>query len=401
VRVTDGTESFTAPAEGEILTISSFWLEDRVAKLEQVIDLDRLFPQRRNVRPLQPLAAGQESVGFEGQSPLQPGRRWWQKLLHADVWRKWRVWCIRQGAVYVLALSVQNGDYDHEAETVTGMMLNTLSFSPQPACPPEVFAQRVLELARRNFPQLPCEPAADFQLTFGKSELHLFNFYRSYLNAPDQFEQILLPALTTMVEMQARGQQQLTPDFDEVRERIMPMLYPQDVWNERFPNFIGEPWVGGLVILYVVDEPDAYWYIRQDLMDLWGMSTDMLHDVALQNLDRYFDEQPMEFALAGDLGEGDSGALLLIPTRPDAYNSVRLLSTTFRDQVRETMGPEYVVGAPTRDYFVAVSLDLPDAIEHVRRKVEEDFRQMDYPLTEQLLFVTHDGVTEYSPWEEE
>jgi len=399
VREENGTESFSAPSAAGILTISSFWLEDCESKVGKVIDLDRLFPQRRGVRSLQPADIGQEIVGYEGESPLSPGR-WWQKLLHRSVWRKWRVWCIRHGDVYVLALYLQNGDYDREAETLSSMILGTLAFSPQPVCPPEVFARRVLELARRNFPELPCEPVADFQLMLGKSELNLFNLYRSYLNSPGQFEEILLPALTTMVEMQERGRQQLNPAFDDVRERIMPMLYPQDIWNERFPNFIGEPWVGGLVILYVVDEPEAYWYIRQDLLDHWGLSTDDLHDLALQNLDRYFELQPMEFTLAGNLTEDDTGARLLVPIRPDAYNTVHLLSPDFRNQVRETMGPEYIVGAPTRDFFVAVSLELPDAVEHVRRKVEEDFRQMDYPLTEQLLFVTHDGVTEYAPWDE-
>ena len=55
--------------------------------------------------------------------------------------------------------------------------------------------------------------------------------------------------------------------LDAVRSRIMPMLYPHDVWQQRFPNFVGMPWVGGLVVLYVIDESHAYWYVRDDLID--------------------------------------------------------------------------------------------------------------------------------------
>src|SRR5207237_7729949 len=110
---------------------------------------------------------------------------------------------------------------------------------------------------------------------------------------------------------------------------------------------------GGLVVLYVVDESQAYWYIRQDLIESWKLTADELHAVALENLDRYFEEQPMEFTLAGD----ESGPRLLIPARPDAYNTARLLSEKFHAKLREVMGGAFAAGIPSRDFFVAVSLE--------------------------------------------
>src|SRR6185369_2738481 len=151
-------------------------------------------------------------------------------------------------------------------ETLATMVVNTLSVNSRPAVPPDIFAQNVLELAKKKFPLLECETAADFQLKLGESKVNLFNFYRSYVNAPDQFEAIVLPALTTVVQVQGWGKEQTEPELELVHDRIMPMLYPEEVWQERFPNFVGEPWVGGLVILYVVDESQAYWYIRDDLL---------------------------------------------------------------------------------------------------------------------------------------
>jgi hypothetical protein len=308
--------------------------------------------------------------------------------------RNWRAWCLRRGSVYIQALYLQADKVDHEAETVASMIVNSIRLSDPPACPPEVFANRVLELARHKFPLLDCKPAPDFQIKIGDSKINLFNFYRSYINAPGQFESIVLPALTTVVQVQGWGKEQTEPGLDDVRDRIMPMLYPEDVWQDRFPNFVGMPWVGGLVVLYVVDESHAYWYIRDDLLDTWRLPLDDLHQIALANLNRYFDEAPMEFTVAGE----EEGPRLLIPERPDAYNTARLLSEPFHEKLRGVLGGEFAVGTPSRDFFVAVSLDSSETVEHVRKKVEDDFQQMDHPLSDRLLLVTHDGVTEYAPW---
>jgi hypothetical protein len=103
----------------------------------------------------------------------------------------------------------------------------------------------------------------------------------------------------------------------------------------------------------------------------------------------------MEFTVAGS----DEGPRLLLPTRPDAYNSARLLSQTFHDKLEEIFGQEFAVGTPSRDFFVAVSTSNQATVDHVRQKVGEDFKQMDHPLSDRLLLVTRDGVSEYVPWE--
>ena len=67
-------------------------------------------------------------------------------------------------------------------------------------------------------------------------------------------------------------------------DRLMPMLYPEEVWKESFPNFTGTPWVAGLMVLYVVDEEHAYWFLRSELLDRWQIDSDELHAIALENL---------------------------------------------------------------------------------------------------------------------
>ena len=102
---------------------------------------------------------------------------------------------------------------DPESETLVRMVLNTLHSPEVVADPPHVFAERALNLARDKFPLLDCESRGDFQLKLGKSNINLFNFYRSYVQSPERFESILLPALTTVVQVQEWGEDQTTPDI--------------------------------------------------------------------------------------------------------------------------------------------------------------------------------------------
>ena len=98
----------------------------------------------------------------------------------------------------------------------------------------------------------------------------------------------------------------MNPPLDDVQDRIMPMLYPESVWQEHFAEFVAEPWVAGLVILYVVDEDDSYWYLRDDLIEQWSISLEQLHDIALQNLE---DDDPNVIARLG-------ARLQVMPLRP-------------------------------------------------------------------------------------
>jgi uncharacterized protein YtpQ (UPF0354 family) len=281
---------------------------------------------------------------------------------------------------------------DPELTTLCRMMLQSIQFADTPAAPPEVFVERVLELAARRYPLLQCRRGEGLQIDVGESTLNLFNFYRTYVRAPDRFEEIVLPALTTVVQVQEWGDAQTRPPLERVRERIMPMLYPETVWQERFARFVGTPWVAGLAVLYVVDEAQAYWYIPEDLLDEWRMTGEELHRLSLENLERYFERHPMELAAAGT-DEGPPA--LLMPVKSDAYNAARIVSGQFTDRLRESVGGDLAVGVPGRDFFVAVSLKSPEMLEHVRGRVKEDFANMDHPLTDRLLLLTTDGACEY------
>jgi hypothetical protein len=322
------------PGGGHSLMVSCFRTpSDREVDLETAVDLGFLFPRRRKVRKLSSLSIPYRSVSLEGERALGDPPPWWKRPFVRTKWSRWRAWAVRHGSLFLVAVLVSGTDDDREVEGLASMILSTLSLADDPADAPNEFAERVVELARSRFPLLACQRDGEFGIKVGESSLNLFNFYRAYITSPGRFEEILIPALTTMVQVQEWGKAQTEPDLDMVRDRIMPMLYPEEVWKESFPNFTGTPWVAGLMVLYVVDEPQAYWYVRTDLLKKWAMNLDDLHDLALRNLDDYFEKNPVEMVGGG----GEEGPRLLMPGKADAYNTSRLLSPSFHDWARDVL----------------------------------------------------------------
>jgi hypothetical protein len=246
-----------------------------------------------------------------------------------------------------------------------------------------------VRLAREYFPLLQAASVRGFSVRLGQSEIGLSNFYRMYLQAPDQFRRIVLPGLTSLVRMQELSPAQLMPDFSEVRERILPMLAPDN--DSRQDERVRQPWVGGLCIGYVVDEDDSYRYIHRQMLENWDVSSDDLHEAAIENLREYSSNHPISMTVVGD----EDNPQMLMPMRPDAYNCSRILDPAFHQRLRELFGPQLVIGLPNRDFFVCVSLKQRGLIEQVRQRVREDYATMHHPLTERLLLISPDGVSEY------
>lgn len=386
-----GTLAVRPTDSDALVAINSVWIDaERTGALPGLQDIVSQFPETRNVTSHQDHNFGSEEC-VQGEAVLVPTRNWWEKLLAPGHWRSWTMWSFRREKLLLVITLLHAAERDPEFESIVRMMLSSLEICDEPADPPEVFAQRVLRLARSKYPLLDIQLAGEFQLQIESSRLNLGNFYRAYVREPDQMERIVLPALTTAVQVQGWGQNEASPPLEVVRDRLMPMLYSEDLWQSQFPHLVATPWVAGLVVLYVVDEANAYWYVRDELLESWSMSQDDLHQLTIENLQSYFEIDPMEMAVAtSEQGE----PTMMMPNKPDTYNTARLLSHTFRDRMREAVQGDLIVGAPGRDFFVAVALKAPALLPEVRQQVLNDYRSTDHPLTDRLLLLTADGVSE-------
>jgi len=385
----DGGDESTGPL---LMTLAAWWDESESAEsTRRLPDLSILFPTVTALHQL-PRPRSDDCIEVWGGFSRRPAAGCWVSRIFGRRARyEWRLWVFRRKDLTVLA-TAQSADrmpLDPAKLRLCECLLNTMQLADNPAWPPDTFQKQVVRLAREYFPLLQAASVRGFSVRLGQSELGLSNFYRMYLQAPDQFRRIVLPGLTSLVRMQELSPAQLLPDFSEVRERILPMLAPDN--DSRHDERVRQPWVGGLSIGYVVDEDDSYRFIHQQMLENWDVSSDDLHDAAIENLREYSSNNPLSMTVVGD----EDNPQMLMPMRPDAYNCSRILDPAFHQRLRELFGPQLVIGIPNRDFFVCVSLKHPGLIEQVRQRVREDHATMHHPLTERLLLISPDGVSEY------
>ncbi len=373
------------------LSLVTWWEESSTENRKPSPDLAVLFPQVVSLHPQPPLKTEIPNEVWMGLSRRPATGCWLAKIFRRRIHYQWRLWTLRQGQLTIVA-TLQSADrrpIDLGFLNLCERILGSLEIAEQPAWPPDVFMKNVLDLARQNFPLLQASVARGFSLRLGHSEIGLSNFYRMYLQQPDHFRRIVLPGLTTVVRMQELSPEQLLPSLDEVRNRILPMLSGDD--ESRAEDRVKTAWVGGLSVGYVVDEDDSYRFVLRRMLDTWSISSDELHDIALENLRRYASEHPLEVTMVGD----EDDPRMLMPVKPDAYNCSRILDPGFHGRLRDLFGPELLIGVPNRDFFVAVTMKDRDLIEQVQLRVNEDFATMHHPLTRRLLVVSADGVSEF------
>lgn len=375
-----------------VLSIVTWWDDtDQDQPRRNSPDLTVLFPEVVALQPERPLDISVPNESWSGTSRRLKSACWLARIFQRRSSFQWRMWTVRHEKLMIVA-TIQSPDrrpLGTRFLQACEMVLSTLELADQPAWPPDVFLKQVIDVARHHFPLLHSSASRGFSVRLGHSEISLSNFYRMYLRQPENFRRIVVPGLTTVVRLQELGLDQLAPSLEQVQGRILPILASES--DARSEERVQMPWVGGLCIGYVIDEDDSYRYVHQRMIEVWNLSQEDLHDLALQNLRRYSARHPLEVTLIGD----DNDPRLLMPVKPDAYNCSRVLDPDFHIQLREIFGPELIVGVPNRDFFVAATLQDPELISQIRKRVNQDFTTMHHPLTRRLLVVSADGVSEY------
>lgn len=376
-----------APEERAKLSFHCVKLDPRPGAPPPRLELASLLPYGELDRAA-PLDLPCEHVGVEG--PAARFERLFGSAEEQD-WQWVQIWLMRHEQLLLSVLFFQAGERDPELGTLARLVLGSLRLAETPADPADVFTERVVAEARRRYPRRQVETTEVLSVRFGDAQMGLSNVYRQYIAAPASFDELVTQVLERAERLQDMAPQRFEPTLAAVRERIMPMLYPWAQWQELFPNHVGQSWVGPLAILYVVDQPDTYWYVRDELLDKWGFSPEALDELALSNLRAYWEVKPMELHVAA----GEHGPGMALPANRDSYNAVRFLCPHFRRQLLELFRQPFVIGLPNRDFFVAAAVESRQLLQNLQRQVRSDFATADHPLCDQLLLVSEDGVSEY------
>lgn len=381
------------------MTLYSAWVEDQQADSQvNAFDPSTLFPVVSDIQPMPELNIAGKIQAWQGTSRQPAKGPWWSGLFRRRQNYSWRLWIIEYESIIVVASLQSKTCFQLPDDVMKSCQqaLNSIRFNERLAKPPELFRREVLQLSQTYFPLLESKAVGSFNIKVADSEINLANFYRSYLAEPDSIKRIVLPGITAMVRIQEWGPEQLLPPLEEVADRIMPMLYPAADQNDasavnQLEDFVRIPWVGGLNIMFVLDDDDTYRFVHPEMLKRWEMNSEQLMQVALNNLEDFADENPLEVRMVGD----ESDAKILMPSTLNAYNSVRLLGDQLSGRLRELLGAELIVGVPNRDFFVAVSMKDSELIQQVQERVTHDFQSMHHPLTHKLLVISADGVSEY------
>jgi hypothetical protein len=264
----------------------------------------------------------------------------------------------------------------------------------------EQFVEHVLKMVPEKFPLVKLSRGeAPFSMRVNGHVVSLENIYRMAVLRPEEMRHNIERWVVELLRA-AEGSPDRTGSFDELRERILPMVLPErvpgaankhdagapDDEDDPHRGVVSQPLVEGLYVAYAIDSDRTIAYIPQAHFDTWGVTLDDLHEAAMENLVRR--SETMNAHAAQD--EEGKINLILFQTM-DGYDASRLLLPTLHERLREHLGSPFAAGIPNRDILLCFRND-DETVGRLKGQIAEDYRNMPHQITEKLLLVTADGI---------
>ena len=250
---------------------------------------------------------------------------------------------------------------------------------------PEVFAKQVADLLREIKPECEVELTGPRELLVNGRRLDLENVFRMVSTEPDRGSEIVRHYLGQLFATEAETVSGMT--FEFARPRIMPRIQPLSIFEHLDEQMVAHvPFVNDTVVVFVIDMPHMTISVTAEQMVRWHLTADDLEQVARENLRRYTPE--LEFRML----ESDEGGRAFVLSLQDGYDASRLLLDDLFLRMAPELGGDFLVATPSRDMFLAMSLDPEPFVNRVCRRVDEDYHRLPYPITNRLFYVTRDGV---------
>lgn len=250
----------------------------------------------------------------------------------------------------------------------------------------EQFVEKTIELIRARFPLVKVGRAEQsFSLRINGHVASLENLYRIITLRPDEHKRHV-ERWTVELLRAAEGSPDQQATFDELRDRILPMVLTNTTTDMNTGTMVTQPFVENLLIAYAVDSDRTIAYIPMGHFQSWGISIDQLHEAALKNL--VARSQSMNAHAAQD--QKGRVNLILFQTM-DGYDASRILLPMLHDRLRQHLGSPFAAGIPNRDILLCFRNDQA-TVDRLQQQIAGDYRSMPHQVTEHLLLVTADGV---------
>jgi hypothetical protein len=256
----------------------------------------------------------------------------------------------------------------------------------------EQFIDQLIAHVRAKFPLVKLARADEskFSMLVNGHVAPLENLYRVSVLRPQDLQRNVERWMVELLRA-AEGTPDQSGRFDEVKDRILPMVLAARNTELRTSAMVTQPLVDDLVVAYALDSDRTISYIPQGHFEGWGMTVDELHEQALRNL-----TARSERINAHAAQDEDGRINLILFQTMDGYDASRVLLPNLHERLREHLGSPFVAGIPNRDILLCFR-DDEETVARLQAQIAEDFRQMPHQVTDRLLLITPDGIAPRTP----
>jgi len=256
--------------------------------------------------------------------------------------------------------------------------------SPMPD-EPGPFADHVARLLADRHPVFTLGRSSESELLVNGRRLDVENLRRLVLQAPERGDEIVDQYLSHLFENDP-GSVSTLP-WEIARSMVMPRIHHDAIFERLERELVAHiPFVNDTAVLFVIDLPHMTVSITTEQVIKWGIDADTLDRVARENLAAISDEMDVR------LVESKEGGRAAVLSHRDGYDASRLLLPNLYEALAPELGGDFLVSAPARDLFVAISCEPDLFVNRMKGRAAENFHTLPYPITDSLFYVTRDGV---------
>ena len=250
---------------------------------------------------------------------------------------------------------------------------------------PAEFSHQVAQILRRLQPEVTIDSIREDELVIAGRRLDLINLYRIVRHDPQRGVEIVEHYLEQLFAGDLMFVNAMS--FDIARPRIMPRIQPESIFESLSRRLVAHtPFVNGAVVVYVLDLPQMTVSITTEQLVQWGVDIEELEHIARENLEEYAPEMALRARESRGRGVA-SGQGVQVGCRGARQHKGKLYH-----RLAPQLGGDFLVAIPARDMFVALSREPAEFVQRIRDRVRQDYERLPYPITDQLFYVTRDGV---------
>jgi hypothetical protein len=248
----------------------------------------------------------------------------------------------------------------------------------------EQFVEHVLQYVHEKFPLVKISRGKEpFSMLVNGHLASMENVYRMAVLQPEDVRHHVERWVVELVRA-AEGTPDRTGSFEELRDRILPMIVADGERDRR--TMVTEPLLEGLSVAYAIDSDRTIAYIPESQFNEWSVDRETLHEAAIENLVKRSE------SMSAHAAQDEDGKINLILFQTmDGYDASRVLLPNLHEKLREHLGSPFVAAIPNRDILLCFRNE--DAtVERLREQIEADHKRMPHGVTDRLLLVTQDGI---------